>query len=188
MSDREPDPERPTAGYKRPPQASRFVKGRSGNPKGRPKARHRQLPYDTVLGQMVTIREDGRERRVTAAEAFLLQLTRKGLQGDSASTRSSLAAIETARASRGARDAGDIVRVVLVSFSVCTVLEALGMGVKRNPLDKERVRWELQPWIVEAALARLGPRVLPADEQREVWHVTRKPQTVNWPEWWTYRG
>ena len=31
---------------------------------------------------MVTIREDGRERRVTAAEAFLLQLTQKGLDVD----------------------------------------------------------------------------------------------------------
>jgi hypothetical protein len=30
------------------------------------------VPYHRVLGQMVTIREEGRERRVTAAEAFLL--------------------------------------------------------------------------------------------------------------------
>lgn len=188
MSDSEPGPESPTAGYKRPPKASRFVKGRSGNPKGRPKARHRQLPYDTLLGQMVTIREDGRERRVTAAEAFLLQLTRKGLQGDSSAARSSLAAIETARASRGPQDAGDFLRVVLVTYGVGTVLKTLGMGVKLNPFNKERVRWELQPWIVEAALARLAGRVLTADEQCEVWHVTRRPKTVNWPEWWTYRG
>ena len=71
-------------GYKRPPAHTRFTKGRSGNPKGRPRARHRQIPYDTVLGQMVTVREEGRERRITAAEAFILQLTQKGLAGDSA--------------------------------------------------------------------------------------------------------
>lgn len=175
-------------GYKRPPAATRFTKGRSGNPKGRPKARHRQLPYDTVLGQMVTIREDGRERRVTAAEAFLLQLTRKGLQGDSAAARASLAAIETARASRGEQAVSKVLRIIIMTYGVGTVLRILRLGVKRNPLDEKRVRWEIQPWIVEAALGRLGGRSLDENEQREVWHATCKPKSVKWPGWWTYRG
>ena len=87
-------------GYGRPPKATRFQKGKSGNPRGRPRNRHRDIPYDGLLGQIVTVREDGRERRVTAAEAFILQLTKKGLEGDSASARARLAAIENARAAR----------------------------------------------------------------------------------------
>jgi hypothetical protein len=78
-------------GYGRPPEATRFKRGQSGNPRGRPRNRHNDVPYDTLLGQMVTVREDGRERRVTAAEAFILQLTKKGLEGDRASARASLA-------------------------------------------------------------------------------------------------
>jgi hypothetical protein len=66
------------------PLASRFRKGKSGNAKGRPRGRCTELPYEAVLGQEVTIRENGRERRVTAAEAFLPQLTKRGLDGDSA--------------------------------------------------------------------------------------------------------
>jgi Family of unknown function (DUF5681) len=175
-------------GYGRPPVATRFRKGRSGNPKGRPRGRHRQLPYDTVLGQMVTIREDGRERRVTAAEAFLLQLTRKGLAGDSAAARASLAAIEAARAGRPEQDETLIRRIILLNYTIGSALEALGLAVKRFPLDERKVHWLLQPWIVQAALDRFGSKRLTPEEQREVWKVTRTPEKVHWPEWWTERG
>ena len=81
-------------GYRQPPRSSRFRKGQSGNPRGRPRGRRKEPPYEAVLGQMVTIREDGAERRVTAAEAFLLQITKKGLEGDGAAARAAMAAIE----------------------------------------------------------------------------------------------
>jgi hypothetical protein len=62
------------------------------------------------------------------------------------------------------------------------------MGIKRNPLSKERVRWQLQPWIVQAALDRLGGRVLTLEEQREVWTVTHQRDKVQWAEWWMEKG
>src|SRR5271155_4885290 len=91
------DVEESDVGYRKPPRATRFTKGRSGNPVGRPRGRHREAPYEAVLGQMVKIREGGTERYVTAAEAFLLQLTKRGLEGDSAAARASFAVIEEAR-------------------------------------------------------------------------------------------
>lgn len=176
-------------GFARPPRASRFVAGRSGNPRGRPKNRHRGIPHDAVLGQMVIVREGGKERRITAAEAFLMQLTRKGLAGDSAAARASLEAIETARARRPVDSHG--IKVITISFignGISTILEPLGVARHKYPEDKERVRWELNPWIVDAALARLGSRRLTTSEQREVWANTRTPQKVRWPEWWTEKG
>jgi len=188
MSELQIPEEGPRVGYKRPPAATQFKKGRSGNPKGRPRARHRQIPYDSVLGQMVTVREDGRERRVTAAEAFILQLTQKGLAGDSAAARASLAAIEEARAKRAPDNDLEILRIIVCSFGVGSALQILGLGVKKYPLDKQRVRWELEPWIVEAALSRLDAGTLSKDEQREVWMNTRTPDKVSWLAWWTEKG
>lgn len=173
-------------GYGNPPASTRFRKGQSGNPKGRPKNHHREIPYNGVLGQMVTLREDGRERRVTAAEAFLLQLTQKGLAGDSAAARSSLEAIEAARAKRG--DDEKPLKIIFSSISsgADAIIGTLGLAVKKFPTDKKRVRWELNPWIVEAALTRFGDRRLTVEEQREVWNATRTPNKVAWPDWWTY--
>ena len=173
-------------GYGRPPKATRFQKGRSGNPKGRPRGRRRDIPYDTLLGQMVTVREDGRERRITAAEAFIIQLTKKGLEGDSASARASLAAIENARASRTARG-GDrpTIRIQFRTFGLSGAVEDLGMGVLVHPTDKNRIRLMLKPWIVEAALTRLGDRRLSLEEQRTALASTRTPAKVRWPDWWT---
>ena len=175
-------------GYGRPPKSSQFKKGKSGNPKGRPRNRRREIPYDALLGQMVTVREDGRERRITAAEAFILQLTKKGLEGDSASARASLAAIENARATRSARGFDvESISVHFRTFGLCCVVEDLGIGLLVNKTDKDRVRLMLKPWIVEAALGRLGSRRLSVEEQQIVMASTRTPDKVRWPDWWVAR-
>jgi hypothetical protein len=172
-------------GYRRPPRTTRFKKGQSGNPVGRPRGRHREAPYEAVLGQMVTIREGGVERRVTADEAFLLQLTKRGLEGDGAAARATLAVIEefTERSSTHQRLPRVIVRKILVPGSVTSALEPLRMAKKLDPY-RETARIALEPWLVEAALARLPQTLSPAD-QRIVVEATRTPRKVRWPEWWS---
>lgn len=176
-------------GYGKPPPTTRFRKGQSGNPRGRPKGRHRQLPYDTVLGQMVTIREDGVERQVTAAEAFLLHITKRGLEGDGPAARAAMAAIEESRAlQRPQRSDISVVTWTVVGVGrVNSAMRKLKMARKLNPYS-EHAKMELEPWIVQQALDRLGPRRLTVDEQRTVVAATRTPTKVRWPEWWDARG
>lgn len=170
-------------GYRKPPRATRFTKGRSGNPAGRPRGRHREAPYEAVLGQMVTIREGGTERHVTAAEAFLLQLTKRGLEGDSAANRASLAVIEEARSQQGADGIPQFVVALVDPGSVTSALESLRMAKKLDPY-RETARMALEPWLVEAALAHLKGTLSPA-EQRIVVKATRTPHRVRWPKWWS---
>jgi hypothetical protein len=134
---------------------------------------------------MVTIREDGRERRVTAAEAFLLQLTKKGLEGCGASTRASLASIEQARVVKEENAQENlVVRLVIRSFGICCTVEDFGMAVRINSTSKDNCRHELKPWIVQTALDRMMPNQLSCAEQAIVLASTRTPAKVAWPEWW----
>src|SRR5262249_44475202 len=79
-------------GYGKPPKASQFRPGRSGNPKGRPKG-SLNLATDLAaeLGEQITIREDGRTRKVSKQRALIKSLVAKSLQGDVRATAAVLA-------------------------------------------------------------------------------------------------
>jgi hypothetical protein len=172
-------------GYRKPPRTTRFAKGQSGNLSGRPRGRWREAPYEAVLGQMVTIREGGVERRVKADEAFLLQQTKRALEGDGAATRTTLAVIEYAkeRISTLHGFIRTIVHVIVNPGSVTYAVMPLRMAKKLDPY-RETARMVLEPWLVEAALARLPEPLSPAD-QRIVVKATRTPHRVRWPDWWS---
>jgi hypothetical protein len=180
------DSEEADVGYRKPPRATRFTKGQSGNAGGRPRGRRREAPYEVVLGQTVTIREGGVERRVAADEAFLLQLAKRGLEGDSAATRATLAVIEEiAERSSTYEGVSVIVRTGVAPGSVTSALEPLRMATKLDPY-RETARMALEPWLVEAALDRLDRRLSAAD-QRIIVKATRTPRKVRWPDWWSER-
>ena len=70
-------------GYGKPPARSRFKRGKSGNPNGRPKG---TLNFATTLlrtlREIVVINENGRRREITKLEAAVKQLVNKAASGD----------------------------------------------------------------------------------------------------------
>jgi Family of unknown function (DUF5681) len=70
-------------GYGKPPKSGQFRRGKSGNPKGRPRG-SLKLATDLAaeLNEQITVREDGKPRRVSKQRALIKSLMAKALQGD----------------------------------------------------------------------------------------------------------
>lgn len=69
-------------GYGRPPAHARFKPGQSGNPRGRPK---NETSFDSALSKALTakvrLRENGKDRVVTAFEAVAIRLVTDAIHG-----------------------------------------------------------------------------------------------------------
>jgi len=79
-------------GYGKPPVHSRFQKGRSGNPKGRPRGRRNMSTLlSATLNGWVTVVENGRRKKITKREAIVTQLVNKSASADLKATQIVLA-------------------------------------------------------------------------------------------------
>lgn len=70
-------------GYGKPPRSSQFQPGQSGNPRGRPK--RRKAPADQVaeiLNRPVSVTENGKRRKVSSLQAFMMRQMRDALEGN----------------------------------------------------------------------------------------------------------
>ncbi|RYF35743.1 MAG: hypothetical protein EOO38_28650 [Cytophagaceae bacterium] len=69
-------------GRGKPPKHTRFVKGKSGNPPGRPKKKTRITSIEDLLNSEVTLNVNGKKVRMRMEEAIYLILKQKLLAGN----------------------------------------------------------------------------------------------------------
>jgi Family of unknown function (DUF5681) len=82
-------------GFGRPPKATQFAPGESGNPKGRPKgSRTVGAVLDDILKQKIVVTENGRTRRLSTLEVMLRRLVNDALRSDPKAIRLLLALME----------------------------------------------------------------------------------------------
>lgn len=70
-------------GYGKPPKAHQFKPGQSGNPKGRPKgAKSKATILRELVDKKVTIRENGKLRKITVLECIFRKVIEDCLKGN----------------------------------------------------------------------------------------------------------
>lgn len=99
MSQDETDDERDyKVGKGRPPKNTRFKKGQSGNPRGRPKSRNPSaIDVADILDRPVPARVGGRQVKMQPFEASFFQLAKKAIGGHLPSIRKFLKTCEKYR-------------------------------------------------------------------------------------------
>jgi uncharacterized protein DUF5681 len=75
-------------GYGRPPRHTRFKKGHSGNPAGRPRgSKNFRTLIDAALDEKVQVVENGRRRQISKREVIAQQLVNKSAGADLRATK-----------------------------------------------------------------------------------------------------
>ena len=70
-------------GYGRPPRHTRFKKGQSGNPKGRPGgAKNLSTLVNEALNERVIVAEDSGRRKISKREAIVKQIVNRSTTAD----------------------------------------------------------------------------------------------------------
>lgn len=68
-------------GYGKPPRHTRFRKGQSGNPRGRPPgSKNLATIVGEALEQKVVVNDNGRRRKISKREAMITQLVNRSAQ------------------------------------------------------------------------------------------------------------
>lgn len=94
-------------GYRHPPLANQFEKGKSGNPAGRPKgARNISSTIAAALAERVVVNIGGRRKSITKLEAAVTQLANKAAGGDPKATKLMMDLLHQSEARDEARAAG----------------------------------------------------------------------------------
>ncbi len=82
-------------GYKKPPRKAQFRKGKSGNPKGRPKgSRNLKTDLEAELAETIQVSEGGTRKAISKQRAMLKGLTARALQGDTRAANTVLGLVQ----------------------------------------------------------------------------------------------
>lgn len=177
------------------PVRTRFRKGESGNPQGRPKKpRPHVSAFDIIFDQTLTVTQNGVERDLTVDEALQLQTYHAALKGSRMAIRAVLKMIakrEEALAKRAEQQAGPgqgrSKTTFVVSYGAGNADKALQiLGIAAFDATAGAGYWtdrlKFTTWATQKAISRPGRRKLSEREREDVKTITIDPHRLVWPK------
>lgn len=181
-----------------PKPAGRFVKGKSGNPKGRPHkikppAEARASAFDIVTNLTLPMVQDGVMREVTLQEALTLKTYQDALKGNAQARRKIIKMIQdrdalraTQQKSRGSQTRAIPLRAMAsdpdTADAAMLILDIARHNPARAEIVSDRAQLLLEPWAVQAALGRRRSTVpLAPRDTSEISRCTRESASLKWP-------
>ncbi|MGN3973663.1 DUF5681 domain-containing protein [Tsuneonella sp. SYSU-LHT278] len=166
---------------------TRFVKGRSGNPAGRPKKRRPHVSaFDIVFDKTLTVTQGGKERELTIEEALELQTYQAALKGSKMAIRKVLKMIEKREVALAKMSPAPVrsMRVVheYSSDNLRDALLILGIA-EHDPKWSEKTDQSLRiaTWATQAGLSRPGRRKYTDREVSDIKFFTLDADALRWP-------
>ena len=165
---------------------TRFQKGQSGNPAGRPKARRPHVSaFDIIFDRKLTVTQGGVERELSVDEALELQTYRAALTGNRMAIRKVLKMIASREAALAKRYKPETLPIVFgkefdsdnANEALCT----LGIIEKDPFFGDDRPRYKLANWATQAALSRPGRHKFDDKEVKDITFFTRDADQLHWP-------
>jgi hypothetical protein len=119
-------------GYAKPPTASQFKPGQSGNAKGRPKGRKNfKTLIRNAMTAKISIQENGRNKQVSKLEGVVLRQLQSALQGDDKSAMAVMKIATQLNLLDDVADNGPVEAALSASDErILQVLASRGRGVK----------------------------------------------------------
>jgi Family of unknown function (DUF5681) len=168
---------------------TRFQKGHSGNPAGRPKARRPHVSaFDIIFDKTLTVTQNGIERELTVDEGLQLQTYQAALKGGRMAIRSVLKMIEKREAALALLNP-PVVKPVRLEFeedsnNINNPMLLLGIAeygeapYGGGPATRP---FRLATWAAQFAISRPGRRALSDKNIEDVKRQTINPVKLRWP-------
>ena len=126
-------PESYEVGYGRPPKASRWRAGQSGNPSGKKKGtRNERTVLNQLMKQKIQIIRRGIPRQISTYEGLYCSLFAPGLRGNFKAATYLIDKYEAFEAKQAARDANRVVTRLTEGMTDQEAIDAYALAIK-NP-------------------------------------------------------
>lgn len=166
---------------------TRFAKGQSGNPSGRPKKRRPNVSaFDIIFDKVLTVHQGGQKRELTVDEALQLQTYQAALKGSKMAIGQVLKMIEKREVALAKRNKSAARHIALEhecsadnATEVLTILGLLEPDLSWG--DQDNPRMKVTTWAAQAGLSRPGKRKLAQKDVNDIKFFTSNSEQLKWP-------